>query len=384
MKQIISSRIILSVILIGTIGISFSGCKAKVETEEKPATVSDQLVTLTRAQLNNAQLTVGSLQQQPITAFIRVKGKIDLPPQKMMSVSVPLGGYLKSSNLLVGMRVEKGAVIAVVEGEQYIQLQQDYLMAKEKMVWLEQEYKRQRELQSSQSTSQRNFQQAAADFSGQQVLVSALYQKLKLAGIDPATLTKEKITASIPVRAGISGYVSAVHVNAGKYINPSDILFEIISTDDIHLALKIFEKDIPYLQIGQVVHTYTNQQPEKKYTCKIILLGKEIADDRSIEIHCHFLQEHIPLLPGTYMNAEIEVKNQAATVLPDAAVVRYNNRNYVFTQTDSLQFVMKEAQVGLSENGYTQLLNPEAFKGNKIVTKGSYTLLMSLKNKSEE
>ncbi|MBU3743987.1 MAG: efflux RND transporter periplasmic adaptor subunit, partial [Sediminibacterium sp.] len=245
MNQITSLRMLISAMLIGYMGIASSSCKSPVESEEKKATVSDQLVTLTRSQLNNAQLSIGYLLQQPITSFIRVKGKIDLPPQKMMSVSVPLGGYLKSSNLLVGMRVEKGEVIAVVEGEQYIQLQQDYLMAKEKLVWLEQEYKRQRELQSSQSTSQRTYQQAAADYSGQQVLVSALFQKLKLAGIDPVSLTKDKITASIPVRAGISGYVAAVHVNAGKYINPSDILFEIISTDDIHLALKVFEKDIP-------------------------------------------------------------------------------------------------------------------------------------------
>ncbi|MEI8110894.1 MAG: efflux RND transporter periplasmic adaptor subunit [Chitinophagia bacterium] len=384
MNQLISIRIIISTILIGLIGITSSGCKSPVESEEKQATVSDQLVSLTRAQLNNAQLAIGTIQQQPITSVVRVKGKIDLPPQKMMSVSVPLGGYLKSSNLLVGMRVEKGEVIAVVEGEQYIQLQQDYLMAKEKLVWLEQEFKRQRELQSSQSTSQRNYQQAAADYSAQQVLVSALFQKLKLVGIDPVTLTKDKISASIPVRAGISGYVAAVHVNAGKYINPSDILFELISTDDIHLALKVFEKDIPNLQIGQTVQAFTNQQPEKKYSCKIILLGKEIGEDRSIEIHCHFLQAHVPLLPGTYMNAEIEIKNQAATVLPDAAVVRYNNRNFLFIQSDSLHFVMKEVEVGISENGFTQLLNSEGLRGNKIVTKGSYTLLMALKNKSEE
>lgn len=384
MKKLSPFRILFCTMLVGYIGIFSTSCKSPAESEPKPTKVSDQLVTLTRAQLSNAKLTLGALQMQPITALVRVKGKIDLPPQKMMSVSVPLGGYLKSSNLLVGMRVVKGEVIAIVEGEQYIQLQQDYLMAKEKLVWLEQEYRRQKELQSSQSTSQRNYQQAAADYSGQQVLVSALYQKLKLAGIDPGSLTKEKITASIPVRAGISGYVSAVHVNAGKYINPSDILFEIISTDDIHLALKVFEKDIPFLQIGQSVQAFTNQQPEKKYSCKIILLGKEIGEDRSIEIHCHFLQSNVPLLPGTYMNAEIQVNNQAAAVLPDAAVVRYDNRNFVFTQIDSLQFAMKEVQVGLSENGYTQLLNSEGLKGNTIVIKGSYTLLMALKNKSEE
>jgi cobalt-zinc-cadmium efflux system membrane fusion protein len=113
-------------------------------------------------------------------------------------------------------------------------------------------------------------------------------------------------------------------------------------------------------------------------------MGKEIAADRSIEIHCHFNQHNLSLLPGTFMNAEIEVKNKAAMVLPDEALVRYDNQQYVFVQSDSLQFVMKEVQTGISENGYTQVIDGVDMRKDKIVTRGSYTLLMMLKNKAEE
>ena len=371
-------------ILAACFSIAALACNQPVNTEPASPEPAEHTVALSSAQFKNANLVVGTLLQKEISALIRVKGKVDVPPQKLMSVSVPLGGYLKSSNLLPGMRVQKGEVIAVVEGEQYIQLQQDYLMAKEKLVWLEQEYTRQRELLATQSAPQKTFQMASADYAGQQVLVNALFQKLKLVGIQPENVTKDKISASISVRSGLSGYVAAVHVNAGKYLTPSDVLFEIISTDDIHLALKIFEKDIPMLQIGQSVMAYTNQQPEKKYPCRIILMGKEIAADRSIEIHCHFNQHNLSLLPGTFMNAEIEVKNKEATVLPDDALVRFNNQQYVFVQTDSLQFVMKEVQPGISENGYTQIINGVDMLKDKIVIRGSYTLLMMLKNKADE
>ena len=371
-------------ILAACFSIAALACNQPVNTEPASPEPTLHTVVLTPAQFKNANLVVGTLLQKEISALIRVKGKVDVPPQKLMSVSVPLGGYLKSSNLLPGMRVQQGEVIAVVEGEQYIQLQQDYLMAKEKLVWLEQEYNRQRELLATQSAPQKTFQMASADFSSQQVLVNALFQKLKLVGIQPENVTKDKISASISVRSGLSGYVAAVHVNAGKYLTPSDVLFEIISTDDIHLALKIFEKDIPMLQIGQSVMAYTNQQPEKKYPCRIILMGKEIAADRSIEIHCHFNQHNLSLLPGTFMNAEIEVKNKAATVLPDDALVRFDNRQFIFVQSDSLQFVMKEVQPGISENGYTQIINGVEMLKDKIVTRGSYTLLMMLKNKADE
>ena len=84
------------------------------------------------------------------------------------------------------------------------------------------------------------------------------------------------------------------------------------------------------------------------------------------------------------MNAAIEVKNKAAAVLPDAAIVRYNNRQYLFIQSDSLHFEMKEVQTGIAENGYTQVMNAADFAKSKIVTNGSYTLLMMLKNKSDD
>jgi hypothetical protein len=45
---------------------------------------------------------------------------------------------------------------------------------------------------------------------------------------------------------------------------------------------------------------------------------------------------------------------------------------------------MREVQTGISENGYTQVIDGVDIRKDKIVTRGSYTLLMMLKNKAEE
>lgn len=377
-----------STLLMALIGLLLSSCQGKKgdAAEEAAAdnAANENTVVLTKEQLNQAKLTLGRITPRNMSAVIRVKGKIDVPPQKMLSVSVPLGGYLQSTRLLPGMRVEKGDVIAVVTGEQYIQLQQDYLMAKEKQQMLELDYKRQRELVQSQSASQKSFQQVAAEYAAQQVLVQSLYQKLKLAGFAPESVNKDNISSGISVRSAISGYVAAVHVNIGKYLNPSDVLFEIISTDDIHLALTVFEKDIPLLRVAQEVFAFTNEQPQIRHRCRILLIGREIAENRSIEVHCHFDQEAVRLLPGTYMNAEVMVKNQQANVLPEEAILQYSNRKYVFVQTDSLHYSMREVQTGITENGYTVVSGAGITPADQVVIKGSYTLLMMLKNKQED
>lgn len=358
--------------------------EAKSPAPLENALQAENEVQMTSAQMSKANLEIGNLSSKEMSAIIRVKGRIDVPPQKMLSISVPLGGYLQSTQLLPGMRVKKGQVLAIVSGEQYIQLQQDYLIAKEKMNLLELDFKRQRELAVSQSASQKTLQQATTELNTQQVLVQSLAQKLKWVGIAPEKLSKDNISPTIGIQSSLSGYVTAVHVNIGKYLNPSDVLFEIMSTDDIHLAMTVYEKDIPFLKEGQEVMAYTNEQPEVKHRCSILLIGKEISDNRSVEVHCHFMRESVQLLPGTYMNAEIKVKKHMANVLPDEAIVQYNNKNYVFVKTDSLRFVMREVQTGIAEKGYTTVSGAGLTKDEPVVVKGAYTLLMMLKNKQED
>ena len=151
------------------------------------------------------------------------------------------------------------------------------------------------------------------------------------------------------------------------------------------MNLKIFEKDITKLSIGQKVIAYTNNQPENKHTCEIILISKDLSvDEHSADVHCHFENYDKLLLPGMYMNADIEVKSNNAVALPEDAVVTYEGKEYVFVQLDQTHYQLLEVTTGTSENGYIEILNGDPLKSKKIVTKGAYTLLMKLKNKSDE
>jgi membrane fusion protein, heavy metal efflux system len=360
-------------------------CSGKTKTAEATTEQAvESLVTLTDAQLKNAALEITKLQQQQISSVLKLNGKIDVPPQNIVSISVPMGGYLKSTKLLPGLHVKKGEVIAVIEDQQYIQLQQDYLTAKAKLPFLENEYNRQKELNESKASSDKTYQQAEAEFRSQKVLVSALAEKLKLAGINLSRLDESNITRSIQIFSPIDGYVSAVNVNIGKYVAPTDVLFELINPTDIHLALTVFEKDVNKLFIGQKLVAYTNNDPTNKHDCEILLIGKDLNDERNTEVHCHFEAYDKTLIPGTYMNAEVEVKNKAAWVVPEDAVVRFENKHYVFVKKSEKQFELTEVQTGISEKGLTEILNGEALQQKEIVGKGAYTVLMSLKNKTED
>lgn len=331
-------------------------------------------------------LELGSLQTMNLSAIVKVNGKIDVPPQNMVSVCMPLGGYLKSTKLLPGMHIQKGEVIAVMEDQQYIQLQQDYLMAKAQKNVLEQEYERQKELNESKASSDKVFQQAEAAYKNVQVMMRALAEKLRLIGINPETVNDNSLSRAVNLYAPINGYVSKVNVNVGKFVNPADVLFELVNPEDIHLALTVFEKDIDKLFIGQKVITHTNNNPAKKYTCEIILIGKDVNSERNVTVHCHFDAYDKLLVPGTFMNAEISTLSKEASVLPEDAVIRFENKKYVFINKGNRTFEMFEVSTGMNQNGFIEITNPDLspLKNGNIVTKGAYTLLMKMKNSTEE
>lgn len=376
MKRII--YIISTVLLLSSCG------NKKTESEKEPVTADGNIITLTAAQIKNAGIVTGSLDQRPIAAVLKLNGKIDVPPQNMVSVSVPLGGYLKTTKLLPGMHVSKGEVIAVMEDQQYIQLQQDYLMTKSKLIYSQLEYDRQKELNQSKASSDKVFQLAAAELSGLQITQRALSEKLQLIGINPASVTQNNISRSINIYSPINGFVTKVNVNIGKYVSPTEVLFEMVNPEDIHLNLLVFEKDVDKLFIGQTVTAFTNNDPAKKYSCKILLIGKEIGAERNTEVHCHFEQYDKTLIPGTYLNAEIAVRSRNSFVLPEDAVVRFENKQYAFVKKTDTQFEMLQVETGNTENGFTEILQADQVAKETFVTKGAYSLLMGLKNKSED
>jgi len=360
-------------------------CNKKEEAVIKPTIPKDEsLVTLTDAQLKNTPIETGSLSVKNISTVLKINGKIDVPPQNMISVSVPLGGYLKSTDLLPGMKVKKGQVIAIIENPQFIQLQQDYLMAKSKLHFAELDYNRQKKLNQSQASSDKVMQQAQSEMNSQRIMMNTLSEQLQLVNINPRSLTSGNIRKSVPVYSTINGFVSKVNVNIGKFVNPSDVLFELINPNDIHLNLKVYEKDLGMLKIGQRFTAYTNTQPEKKYDGEIILISKDINTDGTADVHCHFEQYDHSLTPGMYMNAEIETQTSFSNALPEESIVNFEGKDYVFVQEKRQTYKLIPVMLGEAENGFIQIKNFEDFKNRKIVTKNAYTLLMKLKNTASE
>ena len=361
------------------------GCSSKEQKKDPVSkTVSETLVTLTDEQLKNAALVIGDIAVKTMHTTIKVNGSVDVPPQSLVSISFPLGGYLKESHLLPGTSVKQGEVLAVMEDQSYVQLQQDYLVAKAKMEYLSSDVQRQKELSDADAASKKNYQLVLSEFKTQQVMIKALEEKLKIIGIHPEKLSVGNISRTVSVRSPISGYVTKVNVNIGKYVNPSDVLFELVNPDDIHAAMTVFEKDIAYIQKGLKGKVALADKADKKFDVEVILATKNISDNRTGLVHCHFENKNHDLLPGMFLTGVFDVTNQSVKALPEEAVVRFESKEYVFVVKDAKNFEMIEVQTGTKDGGFVEIKNATAIDAKKVVVKNAYSLLGKLKNKMED
>jgi cobalt-zinc-cadmium efflux system membrane fusion protein len=384
----------------------FLTAACRKEPAEVPADVhhedEENVVELTAAQMQTAGVTLGEIEEKQISGTIKVNGILDVPPQQLVSISAPLGGFLKSTTLLEGSRVKRGDIIATIENIEFIQIQQDYMDAKSNLEFAKADYERQQGLAKENVNSAKTLQQAKSTFMSWQAKYTGLKEKLRVLNINLATVEAGNIKSSINLYSPIDGYVTEVNVNIGKFVVPSDVLFEIVDTEHLHAELIIFERDVPKIQMKQKVRfTLANETEERMAT--VYLIGREISQDRTIQIHCHIDKEDKELLPGMYLNAVVETGNTKTPALPEESVIDFQGKKYIFLvssethsehaateehgeEEDVTHFEMRAVEMGNIELGYAEIRSEdmEKLKSSKVVIKGAYSLLSKMKNSEEE
>jgi cobalt-zinc-cadmium efflux system membrane fusion protein len=337
-----------------------------------------------------ADVKMGAIEYRSLSNLIKINGLISAPPQNVASVSTPMGGFVKSTSLMQGSQIKQDQVLAMVENPEFIDLQQNYLESKNQLEFVEADFNRQKDLYKDNISSAKTFQQITSEYKVLKGKMNALGQKLALIGINPATLTENNIQRAIAVKSPISGFVKQVNVNIGKYVSPTDVLFEIVNTSKLTVELTVFEKDIHEISIGQHLRFGLSDEGRDQYIAVIYQVGKVLQSDKTIKVYATITNPTARLIPGIYITASVETHNNSMTALPSDAIVQFDEKDYIFifdrvkkeNGKDITEYKMVQVKRGASDNGYTGVILPESFdiKKAKIVIKGAYNLMAAKKN----
>jgi cobalt-zinc-cadmium efflux system membrane fusion protein len=352
----------------------------------------EDIVELRDDQIKLAGIETGSVEIRSLGNTMRVNGIVTVSPQSTASVCMPLGGFIKNTTLLPGNAVLKGQTLAVIENQDFVDIQQSYLEAKNKLVYAKGEFERHTDLYNNDVYSAQNIQQVTVEYKNLVAMVRSLEQKLLLIGMDPGQVREDNITSTINLVSPIRGYLKSVNINIGKYVAPTDVLFEIINSDRLFLELTLFEKDADKVSAGQKLKFHINNESEE-HDAVITQTGKSITNDKTYLVYASVAGNCKNILPGMYVNANIDGLNKTVTALPSEAVVSFDDKDYIFVfekekEEEGKPFVeyrMIEVKKGATSSGFTEIAFPQGFDTNtaKIVVKGAYNLLSAKKNAGE-
>jgi membrane fusion protein, heavy metal efflux system len=366
----------------------FFSCSTPKKQEEKIEQKKEtaDVVTLTKEQLKNANLVIGNFDQTTLSEDVKANGIVDVPPMNMASVSVPINGFVKSTKALPGSFVSKGEVLAVINSMDYVQMQQDYLQTLSKLKFAEQELERQTVLSLEDVGAKKKLQQAESDVSFSKAQAKGIEMKLQLIGNQINSLKNGKIISTVNVVSPIDGFIKMTNLAIGKNVVPTDVLFEITGNAHKHLELKVFEKDITKISVGQKIIIENPKFSNLSVTATVFLVGKNVeSETKTINIHAHIDSEKAEdkLTVGQYVNTRILTGNRTAKTLPETAILRRGEGGIIFVQIKENTFQQISIKLGLSERGNVEVFLEKDINSSKIVKSGA-SILQAVLSGGEE
>ena len=358
----------------------FISCKEH-KTEEN-AVVDSDLISVTDTQFQSVGMAIGNPSEQNFDETVKASGKVDVPPQNRSQITSFIGGYVKSTQLLVGDKVVKGQPLLTLENTEFLDIQKEYLEVASQMNYLKSEYLRQKTLFDEKITSQKNYLKAESDFQRAKGMYQSLKEKLKLLNINPVKVEQGKLTSVVTIYAPISCDIVVMNAHLGMHINPSDVILEIIQTNHLHLELAIFEKDILKIKKEQDILFTVPEASKEVFHANVHLVGKSIeGNDRTINIHAH-LDDEIKqqLLTGMFVEASIIVNSKKALAIPKEALLTEESKNFVLLvnkhQNGIYTFKKVAVSIGATSQDYVEIIPEKQIDAqSKILTKGVYDVV---------
>ena len=234
-------------------------------------------------------------------------GVMVVSPSKRVTISLTMGGKVHALNIMPGSAVHQGQVVAMIDNPEYIQLQQTYLDAAAQLEYLEKEYQRQRILGEQDAASQKRVQQAKADYLSMKIRVEASASHLKTLGVNAQSLHSGGIKSYLPVVAPVSGFVTSMNANRGKYLEVGEPICDIIDKSRILLQLTVYEKDLKLMKIGGKVDFRVNGMGKETFSARIVAIDQAVdAKDYSVKVYAAVGTVRSDFRPGMYVRAKVK------------------------------------------------------------------------------
>ena len=374
------SRWLAALAAASAVMLVLTGCggpPANTSANSSSAKNSDNAELFTIPQEQMAHVQVLTVQPTTLPRSLRLTGAVAYNSFRTTPVITQVSGPVSRVVVVPGQKVHQGEPMLYVASPDYSQLRTNYLKAKEAYALAQKAYARARDLYEHKAIAEQNLEQAqSAEVQASGDLASS-QAALKVMGItDPDELVKGPPSFEVPVRAPISGEVVEQDVSAGQLIQPGTTqCFMISDIGSVWVLVNIYQKDLPYVRVGDTVAIRTDTYPEAFHGRISYVAASLDPNTRTLQARIETNNPGEKLKKDMYVVATVNAGTiPDAIALPDAAVLRDSeNQPFVYVAAASNQFGRRSVTLGESLNGQTQIISGLK-AGDQVIGNGSLFL----------
>ena len=347
---------------------SFSSSSAANDKPEVFSLPQDQM----------AHIQIVTVEPAPLTRTLRLTGAVAFNGFNTTPVITQVSGPVSRIVVNPGQNVASGQPLLYVASPDYSQLLATYLKARDAFQLADKNYVRSKNLYDHHAIAQRDLEAAESGREQARADLGSAEQSLRIVGIsNPEAAVGKPMRSEIPVLAPIAGEAVERLVGPGQVIQAGTTqVFTISNRSSVWVLANVYQKDMPYVRVGNPVTISTDGYPDTEFHGRISYIAAALdPNTRTLQARIEVKNTEGRLKKDMYVTATVQAGTIAdALSVPNAAVLRdAENQPFVYAMTGNNQFARRPVTVGETAGGQIQVTSGLA-AGDRIVGDGSLFL----------
>lgn len=332
-------------------------------------------------------IKLGTVSRMELSDTLRVAGQVDFDEQRVTRIGATVTGRVTELTAMLGQQVKVGDTLAVLNSTELGAAQLSYMKARAQAQLNERNVERAQQLFAADVIGSAELQRRESELSISRAEMRAAADQLRVLGVSSKSLEKLTSTGAInsvsPVVATMAGTVVERLVAQGQVVQPSEVMFTVADLSRVWVEAEVPEQQAAAVQPGQTIQVEIPALGQQ-LTAKLIFIADTVNPmTRTIMVRSELDNSDRSLKPAMLATVLIQGRPTARLVVPDTAIVRENNKDYLFVEVGPQQFKLTEVALGSAIGTMRPVLGGVA-EGTKVVTEGAFHLNNERKRKELE
>lgn len=372
-----SRAFLLTASLAATALIAVSGCKQSAEKKAAEAAATDPLKVQLSPDLLKT-ISIGNPQWEEVTTQQKVAARIETDASRVARIGSPVEGRITRVLVFEGQRVHQGQILAMLHSNALSDTQFAFVKAVSQAQLAEQSAERARQLVQSDVIGKAELQKREAEVLQNATEVASLRAQLHGLGMSENAIQKlettRKLNSEYPIVASISGTVIERTVTIGQVVQPADPAFLVADLSNLWFVAEVPEQQAESLAIGKNVIATIPALPGQTITGKLSFVSPVVnPNTRTVQARMNLPNPMGLFKPQMLASMTFESLPEKGLTIPTTAVVREDNKDQVFVQKSSNEFLLREVELGADVADHRVVLRGVS-ANDRIVLDGAFHL----------